>query len=113
MNLKTAEPQGAISSATTPHGALGTSPFAGLFLREAFNGGASVDDAIELNRIMISSLYLSMIFSENRPTFPDHALGPHLHLDGADGRQVETIVCVFGGKDGFHDASGHHDLAGS
>ena len=74
MNLKTAEPHGAISSDTTPHGALGTSPFAGLFLREAFNGGASLDDAIELNRIMISSLYLSMIFSENRPTFPDHAL---------------------------------------
>jgi len=36
----------------------------------------------------------------------------YLHLDRAKPLKVEAITGVLLGEDGFHDASGHHGLAG-
>lgn len=34
----------------------------------------------------------------------------NLHLNEAQSLEVETIMGLVFGEDGFHDASGHHDL---
>jgi hypothetical protein len=55
-------------------------------------------DPIRLDRIMISSLCLSMIFSEKPvPTFPDHALGLALHpADRPQQPAVESLPASSG-----------------
>ena len=37
----------------------------------------------------------------------------YAHLDKSDFVELKTIACILFRKYGFHDASGHHDLARS